>query len=205
MARMITPDEVLDFWIGAPLADDVAATAAQKRWFMGGAELDRAIRERFADEIVRGAAGTYDAWAATARGRLALVILIDQFSRNAFRGTPRAFAHDAKARELVLQGLARGHGDGLSTVEGLFFGLPLEHAEDMDMQARSIAWFEKLAADAPPPTKKLAQSALDFAYLHRDVVARFGRYPQRNQALGRATTPEEQAYLDELARTGRPF
>jgi uncharacterized protein (DUF924 family) len=202
---MLTPDDVLEFWIGAPLADAPAAAEAQKRWFMGGADLDRAIRERFGADIERAAEGAYDAWTETARGRLALVILLDQFSRNAFRGTPKAFAQDAKARQIVQEGIARGHDRGLGTIEALFFGLPIEHAEDLALQHQSVAWYEKLAADAPPHLAQLAAGALDFAKLHRDVIERFGRYPQRNQALGRTTTPEEQVYLDELARTGRAF
>src|SRR5689334_2099390 len=180
---MATADDVLAYWF-APGPERAA------RWFRGDAATDADCRRRFAATLDAAARGELDGWSATPRGRLALIVVLDQFSRNIHRGTPRAFAQDARALALCLDGLARGDDRTLTPDERGFFYLPLEHAEDAAMQARSVACFEALAAEAPE-----AAGFLPWAREHRDVIARFGRFPARNATLGRPSTPDEEAFL----------
>ena len=178
-----TPDDVLAYWF-APGPERTA------RWFRGDAATDADVRGRFASTLESATRGELDGWTATPRGRLALIVVLDQFSRTVHRGTPRAFAQDARALALCLDGLACGEDRALAPDERAFFYLPLEHAEDAAMQARSVACFEALAAEAPG-----AAGFLDYAHEHRDVIARFGRFPHRNTILGRCSTPDEEAFL----------
>lgn len=173
-------------------------------WFRGGAEVDREIRERFGADLARARRGELNAWADTARGRLALIILLDQFSRNVYRGSGEAFASDALALQLTLEGLERGQDRALSCVEQLFFVLPLEHAEDLAMQDRMVAYVDTWAQNLPQTLQGMAQGVRDFARLHREVIARFGRFPTRNAALGRSSSPEEEAHVREAKAAGRP-
>jgi uncharacterized protein (DUF924 family) len=133
-----------------------------------------------------------------------LIILIDQFSRNAYRGKAEAFSRDALALELALTGLDNGHYAELSCFEQLFFVLPFEHAEDLAQQDRAVALYEAWANALPAPLAGLGKNVLDFAKMHRDVIARFGRFPTRNDALGRASTPEEAAHIREAKAAGHP-
>ncbi|MBD3728933.1 MAG: DUF924 domain-containing protein [Sphingomonadales bacterium] len=169
---------VLDFWFRELAPSD---------WFNGGDAVDRMVRERFAPQVAQALAGELDDWASDPRGRLALIVLIDQFTRNIYRDDPRAFSGDAKAQQLVLDGLEQGMDAALALSERQFFYLPLMHAEDMELQAKSIACFERLAADAA--------DILDFARGHRNVVARYGRFPMRNAALGRSNSEAEARYI----------
>jgi uncharacterized protein (DUF924 family) len=197
-------EEVLAFWFGAaPLAEPPGPDRF-RLWFQGGEEVDRQIRERFGDDVERAARGELNSWAETPRGRLALIILLDQFSRNLQRGSAQAFANDAAALKLALEGLDRGQDAALSCVEQLFFVLPLEHAEDISMQDRMLAYLDTWAKRLPESLKGMAQVTRDFAQQHRDVIARFGRFPTRNQALGRVSTPEEEAHVREAKAAGRP-
>ena len=180
---MTTPEDVLTYWF-APGPERTA------RWFRGDAATDADVRRRFASTLESAAHGELDGWAATPRGRLALIVVLDQFSRNVHRGTARAFAQDAHALALCVAGLARGDDRALAPEERAFFYLPLEHAEDAAMQARSVACFEALAAEAPEQS-----GFVDYAREHRDVIARFGRFPHRNAILGRRSTPDEEAFL----------
>jgi uncharacterized protein (DUF924 family) len=195
-------EDVLSYWFGA--SSEPVGQERIQFWFRGGEAVDRAIRERFGADVEQARAGELDDWAKAARGRLALIILIDQFSRNLYRGTAEAFAKDSKAVQLTLEGHDNGHYGELGCFEQLFFNLPLGHAEDLALQDRGLALCEAWAGALPPELKGLGQGALGQARLHRDVIARFGRFPTRNQALGRTTTPEEQAHLDEAKAAGRP-
>jgi len=178
-----TPEEVLTYWFeGGP--DRTA------RWFGAGPATDAEVRRRFGDTLERAARGELDEWAATPRGRLALVVVLDQFSRNVHRGTARSFAQDSRALALCLEGLGRGEDRALAPVERAFFYMPLQHAEDAGVQERSVACFERLAAEAPD-----VAGFLDYARQHRDAIARFGRFPHRNATLSRRSTPEEDAFL----------
>lgn len=186
---------VLEFWLGAPVPTDASALTRQRLWFTKSHALDQEIRSRFGDWVREARAGRLDGWAATAHGRLALVLLLDQFSRNAWRGQPESFAGDAKALALALQAHGNGHWDAVAPLARFFLALPLEHAEDPALQARSVALFQQLLAQATPETQPVLSSALDYAQQHRDVVARFGRFAHRNAVLGRTSTEQEKTYL----------
>jgi uncharacterized protein (DUF924 family) len=179
-------EAVLAFWF----APEHAA-----HWFDADAAFDEAIRTRFAADTGEAAAGRLAGWAASPRGWLALLILLDQFPRNLHRGDPRAWAQDVGAQRVALSGIAEGFDRHLPALQRVFAYLPLEHAENMELQDRSVALFEALCADAPPQERSRFGNFLDYARRHREVIARFGRFPHRNAVLGRASTAEERAYL----------
>ncbi len=188
-------DEILEFWFG-PLQDEATLdTSRMQMWFQGGPELDQRIRERFGALHDEAARGEHDAWAATPFGRLGLVVVLDQFSRHLHRDSGQAFEQDPKALQLVLEGLDLGHDRLVWPIHRAFFYLPLEHSEDPEMQALSVALYEQLAQDAPASLSELFAGFLDYARRHKVVVDRFGRFPHRNAALGRASTAEEEAFL----------
>jgi uncharacterized protein (DUF924 family) len=193
----IGPEDVLAFWFPPGLDRDAATHLGQVAWwFRGGA--DAAIVERFQPLLAAAKRGELDGWAATPRGRLALIIVLDQFSRSIFKGRAEAWEADEKALGLALAGLERGEDRKLAAVwERTFFCLPLGHSERLDLQDRSVALTEAMARDAPPELTSLYEYAVGQARGHRDVIARFGRHPHRNAALGRASTPEELDYLAE--------
>ncbi|MBV8761442.1 MAG: DUF924 domain-containing protein [Deltaproteobacteria bacterium] len=190
-----TPDDVLTFWF-PPGLDEPRTFAAQfPRWFGGGPDLDREIEARFGDAVRAARAGELDAWAATPRGRLALVVLLDQFSRNLYRGRAEAFAADARCRALVAEGLARGDEHTYGTAERLFFWMAYGHSEDLALQSQAVGAIEQLALEASEALRPVLLFVVRIARSHLVAIARFGRNPQRNEALGRPTTAEERAYL----------
>lgn len=177
-------EEVLDYWFGP---GDTVSDEVRQRWFKKSEATDRDIRERFGDAVARAGRGELDEWAATPRGRLALVILLDQFTRNIHRERPEAFACDAKAQRLVSEGLGRGDDRELSAAQRAFLYMPLMHAEDFELQNRGVALFEAAGQG----------SFADYARRHRDIIERFGRFPHRNAVLGRESTTEELEFLRE--------
>ncbi|HLS85125.1 MAG TPA: DUF924 family protein [Burkholderiales bacterium] len=174
-------EEVLAFWFPGPGRD--------KRWFDKDPEFDETVRRRFLAVHEAAAAGRLDSWMATARGCLALILVLDQFPRNMFRGTARAFATDAKALEVARHAVEKGYDRSLSPVERLFVYLPFEHAESLEAQDMACRLTEPL--NAYPET----HDAHAYALRHREIIQRFGRFPHRNAALGRESTPEEVAFL----------
>ena len=195
---MTSPEEVLSFWFG----DEVLTpdTDRMRLWFNDD-DMDRRIRERFYATWEQAAAGVLDGWAVgDIRSRLALVIVLDQFSRNLHRGDARSFSQDPRAQELVLESMELGHDLALAPLQALFFYLPLEHAESRELQAKSVDAFEDLHERVDPAWQGITGNLLTYAQKHRAIVDRFGRFPHRNPALGRETTPEEQAFLDEHGR-----
>ncbi|MBK6613514.1 DUF924 family protein [Ottowia sp.] len=190
-----TPADVLTFWFGAYPLDAAAMVRVQGQWFRKDEAFDARLRERFGPAIAAARAGRLDAWAEQAEGRLALTVLLDQFTRNAFRGRPESFGGDAQALALALEGIARGHDQAVPPMARPFCYLPLEHCEDGEMQARSVALFEALATSPGAQPAPLFAANLDYARRHQDVIRRFGRFPHRNAILGRADTPDEAAYL----------
>lgn len=198
-----TAAEVLDFWLGDGLTHEWPTQDLGKRWFGGGAALDEEIRARFGSQVANALAGGLREWEETPLHRLALTILLDQFTRNVFRASPQAFAGDARAQRLTLQTLARQDDLQLPWVARVFSYMPLMHAEDLPLQDECVARFTRLVADAPAPLKERLQGNLDFARQHRDIIARFGRFPHRNAALGRASTPEESDFLLNGPRFGQ--
>lgn len=187
---MIAPDEVLQFWFAAtPGEPDYGKL--RKVWFEKNDAFDNEVRARLHAAHEAAARAQLDEWAASARGALALVILLDQVPRNIFRGTTRAYASDAKAREIAYAAVARGLDRDLLPVERMFLYLPFEHSERIEDQGRGLELFATL--EAFPETK----DAMKTARRHYEIIARFGRFPHRNAILGRVTTPEEASFLQE--------
>jgi uncharacterized protein (DUF924 family) len=188
-------EEVLRFWFPARPISDHAAAVRQFEWWFGGAS-NAAVAERFAPLLERALRGEFDRWAETARSRLALILVFDQFSRSVHRGTARAFAQDPKALALTLEGIEIGHYAALATPwEKTFFFLPLGHSEDLAHLTVAVELAEQLAEEAPAQLRKILEHSAEQARGHRDIIARFGRHPHRNAVLGRPSTPEELAYL----------
>lgn len=185
-------DQVLNYWFGELKSADDYATEKSKIWFGGGESVDNDIRNRFETLVVEASEHKLDNWITTPKGRLALIILVDQFPRNIYRGTPKSFAFDAQAAALTKEGLALGHDKQLFPVERAFFYLPLEHAENVEDQNLSVALFTQLA-DAFPTQNN--HSNLDYAKRHQVIIERFGRFPHRNVILGRPSTCDEIEFL----------
>ena len=195
-------EDLLAFWFGSETGDSATAEAQKKLWWAKDAVVDAEIRERYGALVAAAAGGAHREWAREPRGRLALILLFDQFPRNIYRDTPQAFAHDGLALRLAIDGIAAGADRELRAIERVFFYLPLEHAESVHMQERSVALFTALAAGVPEADRSSFAGFLDYAVRHRDVVHRFGRFPHRNRILGRESTPEETAFL---AQPGSSF
>ena len=188
-------DDVLAFWFGAQ--GESAYGQARPAWFRKDDAFDAQIRARFLAEVEAAIAGQLGDWAASPPGALALFILLDQFPRNLFRNTARAFAGDAIALALAERVVEQGWDRKLLPVERVFVYLPFEHSESLADQDRSIALFSALAGEYPETA-----SYLDYAHRHRDVIVRFGRFPHRNAALGRTSSAAE---TDYLAQPGSGF
>lgn len=197
-------EDVLDFWF-ADATDDPDALGRRNRvWFQGGEAFDRQCAEGFTKTLEAAARGDLNHWKTSPRGRLALMILLDQFSRNIYRGTAAAFAQDDRALALCREGLEMGEDRQLAPCERTFFYMPLEHAEDRDVQRLSVHLFERLAEEAPEEWRAQLLANAGYAREHRVIVDEFGRFPHRNEILGRASTPAEDAYLaDDAPRFGQ--
>jgi len=181
--------EVLDFWFGAP--DAPGYGAPRKEWFVKNPEFDAQIREHFLDLHGRAVAGELEAWQDDAPGLLALIIVLDQFGRNMFRGTPESFAGDAAALRYARRMVERGWDQELMPVMKSFVYLPFEHSENLATQKASLRLFEAFAGD--PQLGDLPE----WAKKHYDVICRFGRFPHRNAILGRESTAEEIRFLKQ--------
>ncbi len=190
-------EAVLDFWFGPSGPAGTVAARQRALWFGKSAEADRAVTERFAVTLADARAGRLGHWADTPRGRLARVIVLDQFPHHVFRGQPQAFASDAQALALSLTALDAREDQTLAPIERVFLYLPLEHAESLGVQERSVALFERLVQEAAEEDHSLFEDFLDYARRHRDVVARFGRFPHRNEILGRPSSKAEIEFLKE--------
>lgn len=180
----MTPADILAFWLAA----------GREKWFGGGPAFDAEVRAALLPSHAAAVAGELDGWARTAPGALARIILLDQVPRNVFRGTPRAFASDAAALAAAEEAIERGFDVAADLPVALrtFFYLPFMHAEDAAAQARCVALYRALGQE----------EGVRYALLHQEAIDRFGRFPHRNPILGRAMTPEEQAYLDAGGFTG---
>lgn len=189
------PEEVLEFWFGG-LTEGFADAAHRECWFRADDDFDQAIRARFARLLEQAEAGDLDRWLESARGTVAFILVTDQFPRNLHRGSARAFAWDPLARAAAAAGIRRGFDAALDFDERAFFYLPFEHSEDLLDQHTSVGLFSALRDETPSGKRHLTGDYLRHAHEHRDVIRRFGRFPYRNAALGRASSPEEQAYLD---------
>jgi uncharacterized protein (DUF924 family) len=187
--------DIHQFWFGQLDENGLAAPQQQRLWFSATAETDAELGERFGALVSRGLSGELESWAGDDDdGLVALILLLDQFTRNIYRGTPRAFAGDSIALELAGTALAADRQRAMPAIHRVFLYLPLEHSEDLALQEECVRLFTELAHD---------NSAVDaagftrYAIAHRDVIARFGRFPHRNAILGRTSTTEELDYLQQ--------
>ena len=182
----MTIDDVLAFWF---------SELKPQQWFRGGDAVDKAIETRFGALLEQVARGERDDWAGTAKGRLAMVLVLDQFPRNIHRGKAQSFSYDAKALALVLEGLSHGVDEKLTPIQRTFFYLPMEHCEALEIQDRSVERYASLVMAVPPAERAQYRNYLDYAWRHYEIIKRFGRYPHRNEILGRASTEEETEFL----------
>ncbi len=198
---MLPPEDALpDFWFGTSIADDADRRQWRSRWFRADPEFDALLRQRFAALADAAARGDLATWTARPRGRLALILALDQLPRNLHRGTPAAFACDPFALAQCLAGVEAGQDASLAVAERGFFYLPLQHVEDATLQARGVVLCERLVAQASGPDLELATAFLGSAREHLAVVRRFGRFPHRNAILRRASTAAERDWLAEGER-----
>jgi uncharacterized protein (DUF924 family) len=196
-------DRILEFWLEPKPVTAEDARARWNFWFTSSEAVDRDVRERFGALVERARRGELDAWTSTPRGTLALIILVDQFSRNLFRGTPDAFSADDKALEIARAGYAANRFADFDVIDNLFAALPFRHAEDVAAQRTALDIAQRDALRGNPGCKQFLIDSVEYARKHYDVIARFGRFPHRNGVLGRKTTREETEYLEFLKFAGQ--
>lgn len=188
-------DEVLTFWFRERSLSAPQIDARMDVWFGDDPDFDAQVKKEFADDVERASAGELDHWAHDARGRLALILLIDQFRRNIYRGKPEAFRKDKVALKLCIDGATAKMDQSLSPIEKVFFYMPLQHSESLKVQKKACEIYRHLARNVSATYKETFEVSAQFAELHADIIERFGRFPHRNKVLGRENTPEEDAYL----------
>ena len=191
--------KILDFWFGE-LKDGFTVKNLGKLWYMGGEETDTKIKDLFGDLIKKAGTKELDEWKETAKGRLALIILLDQFTRNVYRKTKEAFAYDDYAQKLCKGGLRLEHDKQLCFIHRLFFYHPLEHSENLEDQELCIKLIEQVKQEV---SDKRVESFLMYAKQHCDIIKKFGRFPHRNKVLGRTSTAEELKYLQSGTSFGQ--
>ena len=201
---MIPPRQalnILEFWFGSRPYTREAVTRRTRLWFGDPSapelrpQTDEVLRLRFGTLTAAAARGEFDVWESSPRRRLALILLLDQFPRGIYRGTAQAYAQDHQALALAVSGTQLGADAALDPVERIFFYMPMQHAESRDLQEESVSAFRRLAAEGPPELASIFAQAARHSEQRRDVIERFGRFPQRNVALGRDSTAEEEAWL----------
>lgn len=188
-------EEILEYWFGTLEGPEDINREKNSLWWAGGDHVDAEVRERFGARVEQACNGELDHWQQTARGTLALVILLDQFTRNLRRGTAEAFASDGKAQGIVLAALERGADAELKVIEQSFLCMPLMHAEDRDLARRCLTQFERIAERRAELAVEDYPDFMPSAKTHADIVLRFGRYPHRNEIVGRESTAEEVEFL----------
>ena len=188
-------EDIHGFWFGRLDQYGNSDPAHRQLWFQSSAETDTTIEQRFGHLVKLALAGELDQWPQRERGLVAMVLLLDQFTRNIFRGTPQAFAGDAMALTLSRQAVAEGTDRALPTIHRVFLYLPFEHSEELAVQEQSVTLFESLREDCAPEMRDQLGEYCRYAVAHRDVIARFGRFPHRNAILGRTSSPEELQHL----------
>ena len=195
--------EVLHYWLADGLENDWPSASLSQRWFGGGVEQDVEIDALFGPVVAAALEGDLTDWEHTPLTRLALVIVLDQFTRNIHRGQAKAFAGDERAQQLVLQSLAMDQDQALPRAGRVFFYMPLMHAESLALQDECVSRFEALVNGSPPELSETLSGNLRFAREHRDIIQRFGRFPYRNAVLGRKSSTEESAFLKDGPRFGQ--
>lgn len=201
MDATITDDDqlrieaILAFWFKE---HELSAPQIDRRmdiWFGGDDVFDHECKKEFADDVEDASEGRLDHWAHKPEGRLALILLLDQFRRNIYRNTAAAFEKDKAALKLCVEGAMAKKDRGLAPIERAFFYMPLQHAESRKVQAKSVELYSRLAKAVSPTYRETFETMTQFAELHRDIVEQFGRFPHRNTLLGRENTAEENEYL----------
>ena len=188
-------EDILQFWFGAFPTPYTSDPRKVEMWFKNGAAYDSEIFINFGVDYERAINGELDHWIDSYRGRLALIILLDQFSRHIHRGTASSFAQDKTAQALCIDGMGAGDDMKMHSIERSFFYLPLEHAEDIEKQDLSVKAYTRLVEDVPEQFRKPFEMTLDFARRHHFVIEKFGRFPELNEMLGRESTAEELAFI----------
>ncbi len=187
--------KVLTYWFGDLENEEDYPHRQSKIWFSGGDLVDQEIETQFRYLVQDAVDHKLDAWKQTPKGRLALILLMDQFSRNIYRGKPEAFAGDEKAQQLCLEGLALKEDLQLLPIERVFLYLPLEHPEDIDLQKLSVLKFQELTESAPFAVSSHFKNFSEYAVRHYEIIEKFARFPHRNSVLGRISTLEELEFL----------
>jgi uncharacterized protein (DUF924 family) len=190
-----TPASILRFWFGDDPWRAASDPACARLWWAKQPTVDAQMRERFGPWVERAGSGLLDGWAQAPEGRLALILLADQFTRNIHRGTPASFALDPQALRWCLDGWEQHGFDDLAPAQRLFACMPLEHSESLEHQDRAVELTRALRDSVPPAEHSSFDGFVDFAERHREVIRRFGRFPHRNAVLGRPSTAEEVAFL----------
>ena len=190
-------DSVLDFWFGELDSQGREAPGKAELWFKKSDAFDKEIREKFGEVWSQAVSGKLDEHVTSPRSALALIIVLDQFSRNLFRQSPEAFASDDKALSITKSGMEKGWDKELPLVMRHFFYMPFMHSEDLDDQKKSLELYNDLVKLSSPPLNERFKTVYDFAKRHYDIIERFGRFPHRNSILGRESTPEEVEFLKQ--------
>jgi len=188
-------EAILSFWFKEQALTAPQIDQRMEIWFSEDPVFDHEIEKEFSDDVARASDGALDHWANNPHGRLALIILLDQFRRNIFRGTAKAFSMDRKALKLCVQGAMEKMDQALTPIQKVFFYMPLQHAESRKVQAKSLEIYRRLAETVSPTLRQTFIAVAEFAELHKDIIDQFGRYPHRNQLLNRENTPQEAEYL----------
>ncbi len=189
-------NEILKYWFGR-VENTVLPTQNRVRiWFGANPETDAEIRKNFLHDLEMAITREYDFWEGSSRGDLALIIILDQFSRNIYRKTPMAYAQDQQALDVCVRGIERQNDHELSLIERAFFYMPLMHAENKEMQSTSVRAFKMLVDLSFPEARPTYESFFEYALRHYEVVDKFGRFPHRNAILGRNSTTEEERFLE---------
>ncbi|MEC7815263.1 MAG: DUF924 family protein [Pseudomonadota bacterium] len=195
--------ELLDFWFGELDEQGLPDAFHRNRWFRSDRAFDQEIRRRFMSLVLLASEGGLEHWRSGAGGALAEILLLDQFTRNIFRGNSLAFDNDTQARRLCIKAMEQGFDQALPAVQRAFLYMPLQHSERLKDQRTSVTCYEQLAATHDGLLGDFLGSFAQSARDHHDIVARFGRFPHRNKALGRRSSPEEKAYLEGAPRFGQ--
>ena len=194
---MENPETILEYWFGSDPDDAAVAENRSSLWWSKNPKTDDEIRNRFRQLLLAAESGNLEDWQSSVGGRLALILLTDQFPRNIYRGTPAAFRFDRIALNLSLKGLESGLDKGLRHIHRVFFYLPLEHSENLEHQQRCVRLFRNLAREVSVDLKPVFERYVDYAIRHQVIIERFGRFPHRNLILGRQSTSEEIQFLEQ--------
>jgi uncharacterized protein (DUF924 family) len=193
--NMERSEDILHYWFGNVEETTLPSKEREQIWFGGDEATDKEIKDKFYPDFMKSINGGFDDWCETPRGCLAVIIMLDQFSRHIYRGTGKAFEQDHRALQHCLAGIDQQHDHMLSLIERVFFYFPLMHSENAEMQSLSLRAYEMLVTLSFPEVRPVYEKFLDYAIKHNEIISRFGRFPYRNERLGRKSTPQEEEFL----------